>query len=372
MKKTFKKYFIPHEDNNHKPHFLREKSVAFLAAVIVSLFMASVLGTYLVGSSRFLASIQSAFLVDLANNDRSINGASKLIVNEKLTLAAQLKANDMAEKGYFAHTSPEGVTPWHWFAEAGYQYVYAGENLAVNFSRSEDVQRAWMDSPTHRANILNNRYKEVGIATAEGEYKGRRTTFVVQMFGTPSAGMLSAITTQSAPASVPVQQVESEIEPVVAGDFDVSPEPVSVVITPNESNALNIEPSKLADSEERQIEDFLENNIIQTNQLDNTINQNQNIAGEEDSNETEILPYTNRFQRILINPSIVVSNAYTILFALILFSLILKIFISIKKQHPKNIFFGVILLILVLVFMYLNQEIFSDPIVASVFENVGK
>ncbi len=96
-----------------------------------------------------------------------------------------MKADDMATKGYFAHTSPEGLTPWYWFAQVGYNYTYAGENLAINFNESKDVDTAWLASPTHRANILNSHYTEIGIATAQGMYKGVQATFVVQMFGTP-------------------------------------------------------------------------------------------------------------------------------------------------------------------------------------------
>lgn len=137
--------------------------------------------------SNQLAAVVSATLVDLANNDRKAESEGTLTVNAKLQKAAQAKADDMAAKGYFAHTSPDGSTSWTWFQNAGYSFSYAGENLAVNFSDSEDVEQAWMDSPTHRANILNGKFTEIGIATAQGEYKGRKTTFVVQMFGRPAA-----------------------------------------------------------------------------------------------------------------------------------------------------------------------------------------
>ncbi len=90
----------------------------------------------------------------------------------------------MAENEYFAHTSPEGVTPWYWFEKVGYDYNFAGENLAVNFTEAERVDQAWMDSPSHRRNIINERFEDIGIATAEGRYRGRRAYFVVQLFGT--------------------------------------------------------------------------------------------------------------------------------------------------------------------------------------------
>lgn len=132
------------------------------------------------------AAVISSVLVELTNFDRSAEGLSTLTVSPVLTEVAQAKANDMAQKGYFAHTSPEGLTPWHWFKEKGYRFAYAGENLAVDFFESADVERAWMNSPTHRANIVGTQFTEIGIATADGTYKGRPATFVVQVFASPA------------------------------------------------------------------------------------------------------------------------------------------------------------------------------------------
>lgn len=367
MKKSFKKYFIPNQDNDHKPHFLREKSVITMTALATLLLLASVIGSYVVKNSKFLAAIQSAFLVDLANEDRAEEGQGKLVINDKLVAAAQLKANDMAEKSYFAHISPEGVTPWYWFGEAGYSYIYAGENLAVNFNRSEDVQRAWMDSPLHRANILNNRYKEIGIATAEGIYKGSKTTFVVQMFGTQastslqtvSAGQEATVVSLPAPTNNLVALNNNE-SPEVEGDSDIKIEA--------QSTSKSSEPKKLAKAEP--LESKAETQPVAVPPSENTFTEttnplyeNQNVAGIEDSSEDT---YTNWFERFLVNPGSAVNNAYVILFVIILFSLILKIFVAINKQHPKNIAYGVLLLILILIFMYINQEMFVTPVVAAI------
>ncbi len=375
MKKSFEKYFIPNKENDHKPHFLREKSVIATTALAAILLFASVIGSYVIKNSKFLAAIQSAFLVDLANEDRAEEGASNLVINEKLVMAAQLKANDMAQKSYFAHISPEGVTPWHWFDEAGYTYIYAGENLAVNFNRSEDVQRAWMNSPLHRANILNNRYKEIGIATAEGMYKGDKTTFVVQMFGTPvSSSVLSNSNTQVS-VSQEVEETQEanlvavNITPEVEGDFDVNKQALEKTEqkadpkpeAPAFQNSGSQEKVALSNTEtvptESQTEIFTETS--------NPAFENQNVAGAEDLQPNEDGKYTSRFERFLVNPGDAVNKAYIILFVVILFALILKIFISIRKQHPKNIAYGVLLLILVLIFMYINQEMFVNPVIAA-------
>ncbi|MBP6858799.1 MAG: hypothetical protein KBC33_03140 [Candidatus Pacebacteria bacterium] len=132
-----------------------------------------------------MAAVISSSLVELANTDRNNASIPSLRTNPVLERAAQAKADDMAAKGYFAHNSPNGTTPWHWLARAGYDYAHAGENLAIDFFESADVEKAWMNSPLHRANILNAEFTEIGIATARGMYNGHETTFVVQMFGKP-------------------------------------------------------------------------------------------------------------------------------------------------------------------------------------------
>lgn len=133
-----------------------------------------------------LAVIYASVLVNLTNQNRVVANLSELTVNPVLEQAAQMKADDMASKGYFAHNTPEGFTPWYWFNKAGYKYAFAGENLAVNFENSKDVETAWMNSPGHFLNIMNPKFTEIGIATSTGIYKGRQAIFVVQLFGAPS------------------------------------------------------------------------------------------------------------------------------------------------------------------------------------------
>jgi uncharacterized protein YkwD len=132
-----------------------------------------------------LSAIYASVLVNLTNRDRVLNNLSELKVNSLLEKAAQMKADDMAARSYFAHNTPEGKAPWYWLELAGYEYLYAGENLAVNFQNSEEVQTAWMNSRGHFLNIVNPKFTEIGIATSTGFYKGREAIFVVQMFGTP-------------------------------------------------------------------------------------------------------------------------------------------------------------------------------------------
>ncbi len=92
-------------------------------------------------------------MLELTNEERIDNGLSALELNPKLELAAQQKAQDILSKDYFAHQSPDGFTPWYWFEKVGYDYQYAGENLAIGFLDSEEVSQAWLESPSHRANL---------------------------------------------------------------------------------------------------------------------------------------------------------------------------------------------------------------------------
>ena len=130
--------------------------------------------------------VSSSELVSLANSSRAQEGLGSLRTNSKLESAAFAKVNDMIEKDYFAHTSPDGKTPWDFINDAGYNYVYAGENLAIGYADSAELHNAWMDSPSHRDNIMNPNFKDVGVAVVSGEYQGGQTTVVVQMFGATS------------------------------------------------------------------------------------------------------------------------------------------------------------------------------------------
>jgi uncharacterized protein YkwD len=163
--------------------YLKTFSVFLLFLVIMVLISVPLFRTNVLDS---LSAIYAAVLVNLTNQNRVAANVAELTVNPLLEKAAQMKADDMASKSYFAHNTPDGKTPWYWFEQAGYEYVYAGENLAVNFENSEDVETAWMNSRGHFLNIMNPKYTEIGIATSTGIYKNRTAIFVVQMFGTPS------------------------------------------------------------------------------------------------------------------------------------------------------------------------------------------
>jgi uncharacterized protein YkwD len=141
-------------------------------------------------------------VVELTNEERVDNQSAPLRRNDTLDRAAQLKAEHMAKHEYFSHFSPDGVSPWHWFREAGYVYAHAGENLAVHFTDSAEVVEAWMDSPSHRQNIVDSRYTEIGVGTAKGTFDGYDTVYVVQLFGAPAVAPVSAPTPEATVADI--------------------------------------------------------------------------------------------------------------------------------------------------------------------------
>jgi hypothetical protein len=198
--------FVPHQENDFRPYLLRTAGIAIVSLVIVGAAIGTTAYRVTLSQSDFLASVLPGVLVNLANTDRGELALASLTTNPRLTEAARLKAEDMAVKGYFAHQSPDGKTPWYWFNQAGYSFVYAGENLAINFDDSSAVNDAWMNSPGHRSNLLNGHYTEIGIATAKGQYQGRETTFVVQLFGSPAR--TSAVATK-APVTVATSTIKS-------------------------------------------------------------------------------------------------------------------------------------------------------------------
>ena len=205
LQKKLHHYFLPHESNNYRAKTLHSSSVVFYILLIISfqLFMSlykrinpNVLG--------FATDISVDKILNLVNQKRTEANLQPLSISNELNTAATSKGNDMFSKDYWAHVSPTGATPWVFINSAGYEYIYAGENLARNFNTAEEVVEAWMNSPTHRANILKSEYNDIGLAVINGKLNGEDTTLVVQEFGTPS---------KSSVAQVPTNQQKLQVLP---------------------------------------------------------------------------------------------------------------------------------------------------------------
>ncbi|MCX6737375.1 MAG: CAP domain-containing protein, partial [Candidatus Parcubacteria bacterium] len=135
--------------------------------------------------TQMFADISGNLIVEMTNQTRAKEGLNTLKVNPELSAAAAAKADDMIKNGYFAHFSPTNVSPWFWIKQNGYNYKYAGENLAMNFSETDQVINGWLNSPSHKANLLNNNYQDIGVAVLSGQVNGQNRVVVVQMFGSP-------------------------------------------------------------------------------------------------------------------------------------------------------------------------------------------
>jgi uncharacterized protein YkwD len=228
MKKVMrrlKRLFIPHRGNKYRPEVLAKQSIAVIAALLL---LAE--GAYLVQSkivldnTGFLASVLPAALTELTNADRAAAGIEGLVADAKLARAAQAKAEDMASNSYFAHVSPDGKGLRDWLTSVGYEYTYAGENLAVDFSESADIEEAWMNSPTHRANLLKQEYTRVGYGVARGMYEGREVTFVAQYFAAQRGDGTRVAVSEVAPqpeTAEPAQPTRVLAESAVAAEPDV-------------------------------------------------------------------------------------------------------------------------------------------------------
>ncbi|HRZ95133.1 MAG TPA: CAP domain-containing protein [Candidatus Moranbacteria bacterium] len=149
-------------------------SFAFIFILVFSIFV----------DLAYASEITAARVINLVNGSRNDEGLVDLNENETLNKIARDKLDDMIKNNYFAHTSPKGATPWSWFEKEGYDYKYAGENLAINFLTAEGQHKAWMESPTHKKNIMNPKFFEIGVAVGAGEINKQMAIITVQEFGT--------------------------------------------------------------------------------------------------------------------------------------------------------------------------------------------
>ncbi len=184
MKDLFYHLFFPNHTNNFRAKLLHHKNIllATLLLFFGGLFLSVIRTNYpsILGVS---VDISAQKLLLLTNKQRQENNLSPLTLNSKLSLAAAKKAEDMFKQNYWAHNSPDGKTPWVFIRGSGYNYIYAGENLARGFDTADDVVSAWMASSRHRENILSENFKEIGFAVQKGKLDGEETVLVVEEFG---------------------------------------------------------------------------------------------------------------------------------------------------------------------------------------------
>lgn len=327
--KWLKKYFVPHEKNSYKPHFLRHESFLFFSLLIIILEIGFLAQVFLVfDKTNFLAAVLPGVLESMTNKERTANNVGLLSTNELLEKAAQMKAEDMATRGYFAHNSPDGKTPWYWLEQVGYKYTYAGENLAVNFFESEDVSEAWMNSPTHRANIVKKDYTEIGIGVAKGIYQGKHTIFVAQFFGTPAV------------AVVPTTKTETTIQPKSKPSPAVNPRVVAS--TPSETKTSTVEVLGEETTVNKKVIEKTTENLV-----------------KESQNESGVKSYV---EKILTSPRHSINYLYAIIALMAIITLLLIAFIKSEMRHPVVILRGIGLIAIMLILSFINiRALDLDP-----------
>ena len=212
---TLRHLFTPHYSNDHRARILHPAGLSVLIALFVLTQSSLQLLRYVPVLPEgfvlgYASNITASQVVDLTNSERSKSGLESLSYNSVLSEAAAQKANHMFSYNYWAHISPDGSTPWEFIRSAGYSYSVAGENLARDFDSSSPMMEAWMNSPTHKENIVNQKYSEIGVAVVDGILQGVETTLVVQMFGTPSTPQIAAVN-----PTIPEQAAQAEVEPAV-------------------------------------------------------------------------------------------------------------------------------------------------------------
>ena len=221
MLQTVRNLFLPHNHNNHKAKILWSRSLLVLLGMFIMgrSIIDITIGLH-PGVLGYASQIDVQSIVNLTNANREKNGSPKVVLNSKLNAAAQAKVDDMFKNNYWAHISPTGTKPWFFISNAGYKYQHAGENLARDFSNSSEVVSAWMASPTHRKNLLDKRYKDMGIAVKDGYINGVETTIVVQLFAVVPGQKTVA---QIAAESVSVNQVLAQESDTVISQAEMSP-----------------------------------------------------------------------------------------------------------------------------------------------------
>ncbi len=261
MSATLTHLFFHRRSNNHKARLLHVEGFLLLIAVVLgssglSHFFSAKNGP-VPAILGFTSSIQANDVVTQTNQQRAQAGLSALTTNPSLIAAATSKGQDMCAKQYWAHISPAGSTPWVFMKGAGYKYSVAGENLARDFADTGSMVNAWMASPTHKANIVNAKYKEIGVAVVNCNLLGSDTAVVVQMFGSQYVGVATGQTTAAAVnrnAEVKALTTEEDL-PVVIQDEQVAGEESAPVVLTQADPSLVL-PRASDSSDVRQISVF--------------------------------------------------------------------------------------------------------------------
>ena len=386
---NWRRLFLPSAENDYTPHLLQRAAVVMMAVLVLLSFAATNLQALLWQSSDWLVgTILPAVVVDMTNEERADEAAVPLHRNSLLDEAARLKAEHMAKNSYFAHHSPDGVSPWYWFEKVGYTYAHAGENLAIHFTDSSAVVEAWMKSPSHRANIVNNNYTEIGVGTAKGTFDGFSTVFVVQLFGTPAAPVVAvvpepapvvtpapvevvALTPVPTPTPLTTEQVEETpvVEPVRA------PEPAFAADTPVEvlgtEEVVSEEVTEMPVEEESVVPEPIEVAEVVTDNSQTSVFSTHFATssglepvsvGSGSGTTADSLSFV---EVAATQPSTILQAVYLGIGMLVATLLLLSIIIGIHHTRPLQVVYGVGLMLLMSGLFYLHVTLTTNVVIAA-------
>lgn len=316
----FSRVFIAGPENDFHPPVLSYK--AFLAYALLLLIIRLILGAVPAQS----AAVDSQKLMELINDERKNRNLTTLLVNSSLLTAADSKSQDMIDRDYFAHIDPDGKYVWPRIEAAGYYpYKTLGENLALDFATSEGMIKAWIDSPSHRANLLNPDFVDQGLSALYGDFQGRYTNLTTSLFGA-----LAKITRRTV-------QAESSSPPPPAPDIETSEPPPQPEPEPKPSPAQDDSVISLAPNEAPE----------------------QPVTSTTRSSPLPIASYPGLSVQTKINPAIFWSRIIFTLFGIFLLTIlcfdsfiIYRHELAIARSRPAYHLFGFILITLVSILIW--------------------
>lgn len=336
-------YFIPHECNDFKPKILRTKS---LVIILVAMFAFKVaLAGYLFiiyPNEAQMAEQMANEVLQLTNADRVKNGLQPLTLNPTLVAAAQAKADDMDAKDYFSHYGPDGKKPWDWINRGQYAYILAGENLGMNFATADAVNTALMNSPSHRHNILNDNYKDIGIAVISATIDGQKTNLLVEMFGKEAGENLA---------------VQSKAVATIAGTTPANPSPAKTK-TKVAGTAVTKPVAPSVTKEIAQADNFTSHTEVKSATL---IAQSQPKVNTPTvdvvKSDVSLSDLNNQTQQVALVPDDQVGSAailiqtskivFAVVLTLMVIALLLNIFVRFTVQHKPIIIQTLVVILLI-------------------------
>ncbi len=364
----FTDLFLPTKENDYTPHLLQKAAMVMMVVLTLLSFTAvNIQALFWQSSDWLVGTVLPAVVVDLTNSERKDVAAVPLVRNALLDEAARLKAEHMAENSYFAHYSPDGVSPWVWFDEVDYTYAHAGENLAIHFNDSNAVVSAWMKSPLHKANIVSDKYTEIGVGTAKGTFDGYDTVFVVQLFGTPAEkpSPVAVIPPTPVPSTVAVEApaeigtlsietTETEASQVVAGEQTTEAEIVNEQVDEIIENETPVEVAEVY-TDEKNTSVFSTHFATSSGLAPMML---ENVSGST-ATEASIM------SAVATKPNAVLQFMYLLIGLFVASLLMSSIVIGIKYERPLQIVYGLGLLLLMSALFQVHTALTTEVVIAA-------